>query len=72
MKSRIVKIAVFVALAVPTSYGTVRVVPSVNLGEAMDMVAFFANIPSRVSDIVTNFKKLPERMNPTCSECNEP
>ena len=72
MKSRIAKIAVYVALAVPISYGTVRIMPSVNVGAAMDTVAFYANIPSRVSDIVTTFKRLPERMNPTCSECNEP
>lgn len=72
MKSRIVKIAFYVALAAPISYGAVRVMPLVNMGAVMDTVTFYANIPSRVNDIVANFKRLPERMNPTCSECSEP
>ena len=38
----------------------------------MDTVTFYANIPARVSDVVNNFKMLPERMDPTCSECNKP
>lgn len=72
MKSRIAKIALYAALAAPVSYGTVRVMPFVNLGGVIDKVTFYADIPSRVNDAVSNFKRLPERMNPTCSECNEP
>ncbi len=72
MKSRIPKIALYVALATPVGYGTGQVVRRVNMSDVMDTVSFYADIPSRVSEAVTNFKMLPERMDPTCSECNEP
>jgi hypothetical protein len=32
---------------------------------------FYANVPARLSEVVTNLKTLPERMDPTCSECNQ-
>jgi hypothetical protein len=36
----------------------------------MDTVLFYGNLPARFSDAVTSFQTLPERMNPTRSECN--
>ena len=70
MKVRILKIALSLAFAVPASYAAVHVVRAVNASDAIDTVLFYADVPDRVSDAVTNFKMLPERMNPTCSECN--
>ena len=72
MKSRIPKIGLYVALATLFSYGAGRVVRMVNLSDVVDTVTFYADIPGRVRDIVTNIKTLPERMDPTCSECNKP
>ena len=70
MKVRILKIALSLALAVPASYATVHIVRTVNASDAIDTILFYANVPDRISDVVTNFKMLPERMNPTRSECN--
>ena len=70
MKSRIPQIALHLALVVPVSYGTVQVLRTVCFDTAMQAVLFYGNLPVRMSDAVTNFKMLPERMNPTCSECN--
>ncbi|MCU1224593.1 MAG: hypothetical protein JWQ42_2686 [Edaphobacter sp.] len=70
MKVRIPKIALSVAFAVPASYAAVHAVRAVNASDAMDSVLFYADVPDRISEVVTNFKMLPERMNPTCSECN--
>jgi len=70
MKVRISKIAFSLALAVPASYAAVHIVRTVNASDAIDTILFYANVPDRISDVVTNFKMLPERMNPTCSECN--
>jgi hypothetical protein len=42
----------------------------VNLSDVVAAVSFYGDLPDRISDAVTNFKMLPERMNPTCSECN--
>ena len=70
MKVRISKIAISLALAVPASYAAVRIVRTVNPSDVIDTILFYANVPARFSDVVTNFKMLPERMNPTCSECN--
>ncbi len=70
MKVRIPKIALSLALAVPASYAAVHIVRAVNASDAIDTVLFYANVPDRISDVVTNFKTLPERMNPTRSECN--
>ncbi|CAN5740467.1 hypothetical protein BH10ACI4_BH10ACI4_00130 [soil metagenome] len=70
MKVRIPKIALSLALAVPTSYFAVHIVRTVNASDAIRTVLFYADVPARFSDVVTNFKMLPERMDPTCSECN--
>ena len=70
MKVRIPKIALSLALAVPASYAAVHIVRTVNASDVIDRVVFYADVPDRFSDVVTNFKMLPERMNPTCSECN--
>ena len=70
MKVRILKIALSVAFAVPASYATVHLMRTVNASDAIDTILFYANVPDRISDVVTNFKTLPERMNPTRSECN--
>ena len=67
---RILKIALPLAFAVPASYATVHLVRTVNASNVIDRVLFYANVPDRISDVVTNFKMLPERMNPTRSECN--
>ena len=70
MKVRILKIALPLAFAVPASYAAVHVLRAVIASDAIDTVLFYADVPDRISEIVTNFKMLPERMNPTCSECN--
>jgi hypothetical protein len=70
MKVRILKIALPLALAVPASYATVHLVRTVNASDVIDRVLFYADLPDRFSDVVTNFTMLPERMNPTRSECN--
>ena len=70
MKVRILKIALSLAFAVPASYAAVHVVRAVNASDAIDTVLFYADVPDRISQVVTNFKTLPERMNPTRSECN--
>ena len=70
MKVRILKIALSLALAVPASYATVHLMRAVNASDVIDRVLFYADVPDRFRDVVTNFKMLPERMNPTRSECN--
>ena len=70
MKVRILKIALSLAFAVPASYATVHLMRTVNASDVTDRVLFYADLPDRFIDVVTNFKMLPERMNPTCSECN--
>jgi len=70
MKVRISKIAFSLALAVPASYAAVHIVRTVNASDAIDTVLFYADVPDRFSNAVTNVKTLPERMNPTRSECN--
>jgi hypothetical protein len=70
MKVRIPKIALSLALAVPASYAAIQIVRTANASDAIDTILFYANVPDRISDVVTNFKMLPERMNPTRSECN--
>jgi hypothetical protein len=70
MKVRIPKIAISLAFAVPASYAAVHVLRAVNASDAIDTVLFYADVSDRISEVVTNFKMLPERMNPTCSECN--
>jgi hypothetical protein len=70
MKVRISKIALSLVFTVPASCAAVHVVRTVNASNAIDIVWFYADVPARISEAVTNFKMLPERMNPTCSECN--
>ena len=70
MKVRIPKIALLLFLAVPASYFAAHIVRTVNASDAIDNILFYANVPDRISAVVTNFKMLPERMNPTRSECN--
>lgn len=70
MKVRIAKIALPLALTVPASYAAVHIVRIVTASDAIDTVLFYADVPARISEAVTNFKMLPERMNPTRSECN--
>ncbi len=70
VKSRIPQIALSLALAVPVGCGSVHVARTVNLSDVVAAVSFYGDLPDRISDAVTNFKMLPERMNPTCSECN--
>ena len=70
MKVRIPKIALCLAFAVPVGYGTADVARTANLSDVVAAVSFYGDLPDRISDAVTNFKMLPERMNPTCSECN--
>ena len=70
MKSRIRKFALYAALATPVSYCTGHALRSVSMIDVTEMVKFYEDIPSRFNEAVTNFKMLPERMNPTCSECN--
>jgi len=70
VKSRIPKIALSLAVAVPASYGIAHVVRTASVNDVLEAVLFYADLPDRISDAVTNFKMLPERMNPTCSECN--
>jgi hypothetical protein len=55
---------------VPASYAAIQIVRTANASDAIDTILFYANVPDRISDVVTNFKMLPERMNPTRSECN--
>ena len=70
MKVRIPKIALSLVFTVPATYAAVHIVRTVNASDAIDTVWFYADVPDRISDVVSNFKMLPERMNPTCSECN--
>jgi hypothetical protein len=71
MKSRIPKIWLSLALAVPVSYGTARATRPDLFSKVASAVLFYANVPARLCEIVTNLKTLPERMDPTCSECNQ-
>ena len=70
MKVRIPKIALSLALAVPASYAAIHIVRTVNASDAIDTVLFYADVPDRIREVVTNCKTRPERMNPTRSECN--
>lgn len=70
MKSRIPKIVLSFALAVRVSYGTDQIAMAGCFDTAIQTVLFYGNLPARISDAVTKIKMLPERMNPTCSECN--
>ena len=69
MKVRIPKFVFGLALAVPLTYESAHV-DTESLSHVAEAVSFYGNLPARVSEAVTNFKTLPERMNPTRSECN--
>ena len=71
MKSRIPKIWLSLALAVPVSYCAYRAVRTDKFSNVTEGVLFYANVPARLYEVVTNLKTLPERMDPTCSECNQ-
>jgi hypothetical protein len=70
VKSRIPKIALCLAFAVPVGYASAEIARKANLSDVVAAVSFYGDLPDRLSDAVTNFKMLPERMDPTCSECN--
>ncbi len=55
--------------AIPLIYGAVF---AVNTDCFADAVQYCADLPAHLEDAVANFKRLPERLDPTCSECNEP
>ena len=67
MKVRIPKIWLSLAATLPLSYGTVYAVKTDRFAEALQ---YCADFPHHLEDAVTNFKELPERLDPTCSECN--
>ena len=67
MKSRIPKIWLSLAVAVLLSYGTVFALETNSFAEA---VRYCWNLPGHLENAVTNLRELPERMDPTCSECN--
>ena len=71
MKSRIPKIWLSLALVVPVGYGIARGIDTKASGRLTKTVLFYANVPARLCEVVTNLKTLPERMDPTCSECNQ-
>jgi hypothetical protein len=71
MKSRISKIWLSLALAVPFTYGTAHGIAAETFGKLTASVLFYVNVPARLCDAVTDLKMLPERMDPTCSECNQ-
>jgi len=70
MKVRIFKLAFSLALAIPASFATSHFVRTANLNQVAETVLFYGDLPARIGDAVTNFRTLPERMNPTFSECN--
>jgi hypothetical protein len=71
MKSRIPKIWLSLALVVPVSYCTTHEIDAETFGKLTTVALFYANVPARLCDALTNLKTLPERMDPTCSECNQ-
>ena len=56
--------------AVTLAYGMVRFAGTDAADTLERAVRFYGDIPDRIGDAVTNLKMLPERMDPTCSECN--
>jgi hypothetical protein len=71
MKSRISKIWLSFALAVPVCYGATRGIGTELFDKLTKNALIYANVSARLCEIVTNLKTLPERMDPTCSECNQ-
>jgi hypothetical protein len=70
VKFRIPKITLSLAFALPASYAAAHIARTVSVNDVLETVLFYGDLPDRLSDAVTNFKMLPERMNPTSSECN--
>lgn len=70
MQSRIPKILISLALAVPVSLGVTHAVRTVSFSDAVEAVRFYSDFPDRFTEAVASFKTLPERTNPTLSECN--
>ena len=70
MKFRIPKILLPLTLAMPVGYGAIHAVRTESLGSVMETVWFYSDLPARLSEAEAKFKRLPERMDPTCSECN--
>ena len=56
--------------AVTLAFGMVRFAGTDAADTFERAVRFYGDIPDRIGDAVTNLKMLPERMDPTCSECN--
>ncbi len=71
MKSRIPKIWLSLALAVTVSCCTYQAVRTPMFSNVTEGAMFYANVPARLYEVVTNLKTLPQRMDPTCSECNQ-
>ena len=71
MKSRIPKIWLSLALTAPVGYGIAHGIDTEAFGRYTTTALFYANVPARLCEVVTNLKTLPERMDPTCSECNQ-
>ena len=70
MQSRIHQILISLLLALPVSLGTTHLVQNVGFSDAIDTIWFYCDFPERLSGAVASFITLPERMNPTLSECN--
>ena len=71
MKSRIPKIWLSLALAIPIGFGVAQGMSTEVFGRFITTALLYANVPARLCEVVTNLKTLPERMDPTCSECNQ-
>ncbi len=56
VKSRIPKIALFLAFAVPVGCGSVHVARTVNLSDVVAAVSFYGELPDRISDAATTSK----------------
>jgi hypothetical protein len=54
---------------VTLAYGMVRFARTDAADTLERAVRFYGDLPDRIGDAVTNLKMLPERMDPTCSEC---
>jgi hypothetical protein len=57
MKSRIPKIWFSLALALPIGYGTFHITNMEQLGRFTAVALFYANVPARLCDAVTNLEK---------------
>ena len=71
MKSRIPKIWLSLALAIPIGCGIAQAPDTETFSRLTATALFHANVPARLCEFVTNLKTLPERMDPTFSGCNQ-